>query len=163
MLRTKNIKINIQQTRNVLADVFFVYNESKIIEPEIDLLLAYTNMEVASKEESKKSKWMIGGDVTPLYSYRNIAKSDAQYGAAYYNSVESPSMTYTGGLNLQYKAMDRLSIQAGVYYTEMGQSLDYMTVYSNKAYEMVAAEYKDRFVNAYEIDNSAGSIRFNTS
>jgi hypothetical protein len=131
--------------------------------PDMNLLLALNIMEAEKIEKEKKSKWMIGGDFTPLYSYRSISKSNSNYDAAYYNSVESPMMTYTGGLNLQYKALGRLSIQAGVYYSSMGQSLDYMTVYSNNAYDMVAEEYKDRFVNSYEIDNSAGAISFKTS
>lgn len=137
--------------------------EQKGFLPDMNLLLALNIMEAEKIEKEKQSKWVIGGDFTPLYSYRSISKSNSKYDAAYYNSVESPMMTYTGGLNLQYKALGRLSIQAGVYYSSMGQSLDYMTVYSNKAYDMVAEEYKDRFVNSYEIDNSAGAISFKTS
>ena len=44
----------------------------------------------------------------------------------------------------------------------MGQSIDYMAVYSNAAYNMVAEEYKDRFINSYNISNSTGEIAFNS-
>jgi hypothetical protein len=109
-------------------------------------------------EADQKSKWVMGGEFSPLYSYRNIASTSGTYNEDYYNSTEKPVMTYSGGLNLQYKAIDRLTIQAGVYYTTMGQSLDYMSVYSNAHYYIVDEQYKDRFVNTYSIENSAGEF-----
>jgi hypothetical protein len=40
----------------------------------------------------------------------------------------------------------------------MGQSLDYMSVYSNAQYYIVDEQYKDRLVNSYAIENSAGEF-----
>lgn len=157
-----NLDFEVLKPELIISKTKDSVNKNEFV-PDMNLLLALNIMEAEKIEKEKQSKWAIGGDFTPLYSYRSISNSNSKYDAAYYNSVESPMMTYTGGLNLQYKALDRLSIQAGVYYSSMGQSLDYMTVYSNKAYDMVAEEYKDRFVNSYEIDNSAGAISFKTS
>ncbi|PLX13701.1 MAG: hypothetical protein C0597_11270 [Marinilabiliales bacterium] len=112
--------------------------------------------------EKENTKWSVGGDFSPLYSYRYIAETGGTYTKDYYNNSENAIMSYTGGLNIQYKAIDRLTIQAGVYYTTMGQSIDYMAVYSNAAYNMVAEEYKDRFINSYNISNSTGEIAFNS-
>jgi hypothetical protein len=116
------------------------------------------NIVDADNEDQKSNKWVLGGEFSPLYSYRNITSTSGAYGEDYYNSTEKPVMTYSGGLNLQYKAIDRLTIQAGVYYTTMGQSLDYMAVYSNANYYIVDEQYKDRFVNSYAIENSAGEF-----
>ncbi|MDA3954311.1 MAG: hypothetical protein PF485_11750 [Bacteroidales bacterium] len=128
-----------------------------------DIYLSNGPDETIEFEKPKNKKWFVGGEFTPLYSYRNITKTQSVYNEDFYNSVESPIISYTGGLNMQYKAISRLTIQAGVYYTTMGQSLDYMTVYANSAYDMVAEEYKDRFINSYSIENSSGDLSFNSS
>ena len=127
-----------------------------------DLYSSYALNDVADYKDSKKSKWIIGGEFTPLYSYRHITETNGAYSKDVYNSTENALMSYTGGLNLQYNTSGRLTVQAGVYYTTMGQSLDYMTVYSNVAYDMVAEEYKDRFVNSYSLENSSGDVSFNS-
>ncbi len=128
--------------------------------PDVYTSLAFDN--VAEINNSKEGKWMIGGEFSPLYSYRHITKTDGAYSKDVFNSTESAVMSYTGGLNLQFEADDRLTVQAGIYYTSMGQSLDYMSVYSNAAYDMVAEEYKDRFVNPYQLENSMGDLAFNS-
>lgn len=117
-------------------------------------------LNIVNEEKAKPdaSKWIMGGEFSPLYSYRNITSTSGAYSEDYYNSTEKPVMTYSGGLNLQYKAIDRLTIQAGVYYTTMGQSLDYMSVYANANYNIVDDQYKDRFVNTYAIENSTGDF-----
>jgi hypothetical protein len=128
--------------------------------PEIDNYYALNDF--IEDKEPKNSKWILGGEFSPLYSYRYIAEAGGDYNQDYYNSAENPIMSYTGGLNLQYKAINRLTVQAGVYYTTMGQSFDYLSVYANTAYDMVAEEYKDRFINSYSITNSAGDVSFNS-
>jgi|GEM_PF-1062030 len=131
--------------------------------PDINALMAINNFSFEEESNENKNKWILGGEFTPLYSYRRITDSENNnYNADYYNEGESPVMSYTGGLNLQFKPKDRLTIQAGVYYSSIGQSLDYMSVYSNQAYELVSDEFKDRFINSYELNNSAGDISFNT-
>lgn len=116
-------------------------------------------LNIVDKDKAdQKGKWIMGGEFSPLYSYRNITSTSGNYSEDYYNSTEKPVMTYSGGLNIQYKAVNRLTIQAGVYYTTMGQSLDYMSVYSNAYYSIVDEQYKDRFVNSYAIENSAGEF-----
>ena len=127
-----------------------------------DIYTSYALNDLIEDKEPKNNKWILGGEFSPLYSYRYIAEAGGDYNQDYYNSAENPIMSYTGGLNLQYKAINRLTVQAGVYYTTMGQSFDYMSVYANTAYDLVAEEYKDRFVNSYSITNSAGDVSFNS-
>ena len=128
---------------------------------DINTLIALNCFEIEKNRENKKNKWLIGGEFSPLYSYRNITGSNKTQ--EYYNDVETPTMSYTGGLNVQYKAATRLSVQVGVYYTTMGQSIDCISFYTNEAYGMVAEEYRDRFINSYRLNNSMGEINFNTA
>lgn len=128
-----------------------------------DIYTAYTLNDLIETKETKNNKWTLGGEFSPLYSYRHIAETGGDtYSKDFYNSAENPIMSYTGGLNLQYKTPGRFSIQAGVYYTTMGQSVDYMSVYSNSAYNLVDEEYKDRFISSYSITNSSGDVSFNS-
>ncbi len=127
-----------------------------------DIYNSYALNDLIEIKEPENSKWVLGGEFSPLYSYRYIADAGGDYNQDYYNSVENPIMSYTGGLNLQYKVINRFTVQAGVYYTTMGQSLDYMSVYANAAYDLVAEEYKDRFINSYSITNSSGDVSFNS-
>ncbi len=127
-----------------------------------DIYNSYALNDLIEDKEPKNNKWILGGEFSPLYSYRYIAETGGDYNQDYYNSAENPIMSYTGGLNVQYKAIGRLTVQTGVYYTTMGQSFDYMSVYANTAYDLVAEEYKDRFINSYSITNSSGDVSFNS-
>ncbi len=128
-----------------------------------DIYIAYTLNDLIETKETKNNKWILGGEFSPLYSYRHIAETGGDtYSKDFYNSAENPIMSYTGGLNLQYKTPGRFSIQAGVYYTTMGQSMDYMSVYANSAYNLVDEEFKDRFISSYSITNSSGDVSFNS-
>lgn len=130
-----------------------------------DLSAMYAYIEIEeNNNKPKQSKWLIGGEFSPLYSYRHVTSTgNSGYETGYYNQVENPIMSYSGGVNVQYKAFNRLTVQAGVYYSSMGQSLDYMSVYANQAYDLAPAEIQDRYLNAYEVSNSAGAVSFNTS
>ncbi|MBU8891217.1 MAG: PorT family protein [Bacteroidales bacterium] len=112
--------------------------------------------------EQKSDKWAFGGEFSPLYSYRHITETVKESDKEYFNNVENPVMTYSGGLNMQYKAYGRLTVQLGVYYSTMGQSLDYMSVYANSVFSAVADEYKDRYLNSWSLENSTGGISFNS-
>ncbi len=140
-----------QKIKAILNSIPGIYDDS------------FTLGNLAEEDDNQKGKWVMGGEFSPLYSYRNITSTTGAYSEDYYNSTENPVMSYSGGLNLQYKAVDRLTIQAGVYYTTMGQSLDYMSVYANGAYDLVDEQYKDRFINTYAIENSSGDLAFNSA
>ncbi|NOQ24979.1 MAG: outer membrane beta-barrel protein [Bacteroidales bacterium] len=155
LISTKNIELAIVDSRK--------QNINSYLNTLPEIYSFYAHNETIEIEKTKKNKWFVGGEFTPLYSYRNITETQGVYNKDFYNSSESPIMSYTGGLNIQYKAISRLTIQAGVYYSTMGQSLDYLSVYANSAYDMVADEYKDRLINSYSIENSSGDLSFNSS
>lgn len=146
-IRAEIIDTRKQKIKAILNSLPSIYEDSYAL-----------NIVNGEKSKPEESKWVMGGEFSPLYSYRNITNTSGAYSEDYYNNTEKPVMTYSGGLNLQFKAIDRLTIQAGVYYTTMGQSLDYMSVYANANYDIVDEQYKDRFVNTYAIENSTGDF-----
>lgn len=158
-LNTKMVYLKFQTASLQLMPVNT--NERITIQPndlDVGMLLA-ANDQNKIQDTKSKGEWSVGADFSPVYSYRLIGKG---YNSDYYNNVESPITSYSGGINLQYKAKDRLAFRVGVYYTSIGQSLGYMTVYSNQSYNLAPDEYKDKFYNYYELDNSLGAIAFNT-
>ncbi len=162
-VRLEGINVNIK-TKEINPQIIYV--EPKTPTPDLYLIPdIYTSLALNDVEEDEgkknKNKWIVGGEFSPLYSYRHLAGGSSNE-KNYYNEVESPIMSYTGGLNVQYKAMDRLVVQAGVYYSTMGQSIDHMSVYSNSVYDQVAEEYRGRYINPYLLQNSSGDIFFNT-
>lgn len=138
-----------KKKRNIFANIF----------PEF-----YSQSQVEFSMPSKISRkiWVIGGEFSPSFSYRHIAQSDNSSDNSFFNSVESPVFSYSGGLNVQYKSRKRLTVQAGVYYSSMGQDMDYISVYANSVYELIDPKYRDRYINAYAISNSAGEVVFNS-
>ncbi|MCK5028940.1 MAG: outer membrane beta-barrel protein [Bacteroidales bacterium] len=128
--------------------------------PDFNSVLALDNF--SDKPIQKEERWAFGGEFSPLYSYRHITETIRESDKELYNSVENPVMSYSGGLNFQYKAFGRLTVQVGVYYSTMGQALDYMAVYENSAFSLVPEEFQDRYINAINLENSIGGITFNT-
>lgn len=160
-LENMRIALNFNSNKPQLVDVREKKVESIIYSLQ-DLHNFYALNEAVETYKEEKQKWAIGGEFSPLYSYRHIVETGGSYDKDYYNDSENAIMSYTGGINVQYKAIDRLTIQAGVYYTTMGQSFDYVAVYANAAFDMVSVEYQDRFINSYNISNSIGNVSFNS-
>jgi len=83
------------------------------------------------------SKWAVGGQASPLYSYRNLdAGTAASSSTGFYNDLENGVVSYAGGVNLNYFPAKRLSIQSGVYYSRMGISISnaYLASISDRSY-----------------------------
>jgi hypothetical protein len=82
---------------------------------------------------SDYDKWAVGGQVAPIYSYRNLgpSQSDALYANSYLNDIESGVVSYAGGVNLNYSPARRLSIQSGLNYYRMGMSVQNTYLASN--------------------------------
>jgi hypothetical protein len=118
------------------------------------------------KSETKvrnRGKWSIGMEIAPTYAYRYLSGSDAnQESVAYFNKVEDPINTFSGGLNIQYNALKRLTVQTGVYYAQMGQSIGNLIIYDNKSYDLAAPSSKENYVNSFTLANSIGNINVNS-
>jgi hypothetical protein len=71
--------------------------------------------------KASHDKWGVGTQVSPIYSYRNLEISGENApGASYYNEVEEGIVSYAGGVNVHYAPLKRLSVQSGLYYSNMG-------------------------------------------
>ncbi len=88
-------------------------------------LIALQNMEDLKgrdEERKQKDKWMLGGQVAPLYTYRMLSSdrlnnSDINV----LNENEKGVFAYAGGICFAYLASNRLSVQTGVQYSKYGQ------------------------------------------
>lgn len=141
-----------------------VYSISSINQNDyfgIEVVDFYANLDESANSKANDRKWLIGGEFSPLYSYRLITQG-AIIESSNYDQLESPVTSYAGGVNVQYKTSKRLTIQTGVYYSTMGQALDYLSVYANQAYSLVSDKFKDKYIQNYELQNSAGTISFST-
>jgi len=84
--------------------------------PEPEFILAKNE----NIPEVKKIKhWSIAGQVAPSVSYR---KSEQSSGTD--QNDEKALIAYVGGLKVDYKTSRRFSIQAGVFYSVVGQTLN---------------------------------------
>ncbi len=75
-------------------------------------------------KKSSHDKWGVGTQVSPIYSYRNLEVSGGSApSASYYNDVEEGIVSYAGGVNVHYAPLKRLSVQSGLYYSNMGMKV----------------------------------------
>jgi hypothetical protein len=127
-------------------------------------------------------RWAVAGQFTPTYSYRNLTNMPANMSRADFDNAERPLVAYSGGVNVSYRAVKRFSVQMGVYYTQMGQTVDavvssynmYAAISSNNTYSKnflrtssgaaaVSSNLKtvnntnyDTYFNDTQMSNSAG-------
>lgn len=102
---------------------------------------------LALNEKTKQvNPWKVAAMVSP-----NIAVNQTSYNESYASNMSNPgskeNLSIGGGLAVSYKAGKRLSVQSGVYYSQLGQSS------SNQF-----ANYQSEFIG---LDNTAKY--FNTS
>jgi len=117
---------------------------------------------LTNKKTREPVKWVIGGEFAPTYSYRYLSAAESNLEKSYYNSVEAPISSYSGGVNVKIALHKRLSVQTGVYYSSMGQTINHLNVYSNKAIDKVDPKYQKDFENTFTLSNSIGNIKFNS-
>jgi hypothetical protein len=76
-------------------------------------------------EKTKTNYWSVEGQVAPQYSYRNISDIKGyEPSKDVYNESEDALIAYGGGFKVNYQSGKRLSFQAGVYYSVMGQTMN---------------------------------------
>lgn len=85
------------------------------------------------KANQQRNKWTIGTQAAPLYAYRNLEPGSretvyAQADAGSLNRCESAILSYSGGINVQYHTVRRLTLQSGLYFSRMGMRLDFEDV-----------------------------------
>jgi hypothetical protein len=127
------------------------------MQEQTDALLA-DNKDEGTGEEKKDSRWMLGSEVAPLYSYRKIESGYLDKSAVQtMNNSEQGLMAYAGGLRVGYSAGRRLSVQSGLYYSRVGQEKN-----NGDAVSMDQIAYVDKANVTYlSIPNSTGTIHAN--
>jgi len=78
---------------------------------------------IAPKSQPRK-RWEITGQFAPVHSYRAISSVPSGIRKSDFDDAESPLLAYSGGVNLSYRAFKRWSVQTGVFYSQMGQSIN---------------------------------------
>jgi len=115
-----------------------------------------------SISQEQEAEWMIGGQIAPLYSYRNISREGAvPANTAWYNEIETPLYTYAGGVNVNYSSGNRFRIRTGIYYLKLGQGIDDV-----RAYTAMGADVYGDYKNSYTeiaVSNSVGKITSKSS
>jgi len=81
----------------------------------------FTNF--APKSQPRK-RWEITGQFAPVHSYRAISAVPNGIRKSDFDDAESPLLAYSGGINVSYRAFNRWSVQTGVFYSQMGQSIN---------------------------------------
>ena len=117
----------------------------------------------------KSSKWSIGGTVGPQYAYRdvrsngsnlfllavsvpdNFSARSSKSDKSYYDQIETPLISFSGGMHVNYQAGKRFYIESGLYYSRMGQLTEEMFVYEESTLGNAGSEYEI-------INSSAGDI-----
>jgi hypothetical protein len=133
---------------------------------ETDLIVAenLARMNAGGDEKNKSNDWIVGGQLAPLYSYRNL-NSDNPGGQDLnkLNDLEKGVMAYAGGIALAFKPAKRWSVESGVYYSKYGQEkTDINAVMVNRNstsdnYETGMADGTESFIQV-TITNSTGTI-----
>ncbi|HLO58083.1 MAG TPA: outer membrane beta-barrel protein [Bacteroidales bacterium] len=107
----------------------------------------YTDEKVAARRE-----WMLGSEIAPLYSDRNISSDKLQSSNIdVLNKNESGLIAYAGGFRVSYSKGKRLSVQSGIYYSRYGQQ-------KNSVETVSLDNNDDNSRNFIEVNNSTGTI-----
>lgn len=109
--------------------------------------------------DASRLKWMVGAQFAPTYSYREISTNYEYSGVGgrdytdELNTAEEALLSYSGGVNIDFKTGNRWGLQTGLYYARIGQvnndALDFELV--NNEYRLVAINTSTGFIDiAYE-------------
>ena len=95
--------------------------------------IAYANVaDVSSKSKSRSQKrWEVSGQFAPMHSYRTITNVPDGLRRSDFDKAEKPLQAYSGGITVAYKLFSRFSVQTGLIYSQMGQSISNVTPVNN--------------------------------
>ncbi len=93
--------------------------------------IAFVDVTDISAKPQKRNRWEVTGQFAPVYSYRTIASVPSGMRKSDFDQAESGLLAYSGGITVAYKVLSRFSVQTGVFYSQMGQSINSVTPVSN--------------------------------
>jgi hypothetical protein len=120
-----------------------------------------TETDSIKEPNSNSSRWNLGGQVSPLYAFRQTSTPGLNKAMAnsFGNSSgpnESGIVSYSGGMNVEFKASRRLSVSSGLYYSKMGQNIK-GTGTSANFYSVANYSTSDKSAG-YAFQNSTGIL-----
>jgi hypothetical protein len=139
--------------RNKTEIVFtpYIYYHPAIADAELKSPIADNDI------RPKINRWSIEGQVAPIYSYRNITSTaSGSPGKSEFNSNETGLVSYSNVLKVNYKTSSRLSIQTGLGYSVIGQTITniYIQQPTDNLREQSTSDYKSNSL----INSSLGQI-----
>jgi hypothetical protein len=106
-----------------------------------------------------RNHWNITGQFAPMYAYRAISSVPGGMRKSDFDAAESPLLAYSGGINLSRKILNRLDVQIGIFYSQMGQTINNV-IPVNNMYSSVSSNnsYNKNFVSKSFVRTSSGSV-----
>jgi hypothetical protein len=113
-----------------------------------------------TNESKDYTSWSVGMAVAPLYSYREVGavSSENLKNADVYSNYEQdyanekPLLSYSAGVNVNYKVAKRWRIQSGLYFSEMGQISENVTLSGQSRNSVIENP-------SYAVNTSTGNIQ----
>jgi hypothetical protein len=110
-------------------------------------------LNIPEEENMRENIWAIGTEISPLYSYRSLeTQNEAMSLANDLNQSETGTLAYSGGVNVSFSPLKRLSLQSGLYYSRYGMNINNAYVFEDAS---AGATSNTKF---YSINNSSGVI-----
>jgi hypothetical protein len=110
-------------------------------------------LNIPEEEPAREGRWAVGTEISPLYSYRSLdAQNEAMSLTNDLNKSESGTLAYSGGVNVNYSPLRRLSLQSGIYYSRYGVNVDNAYVFEDATGAAISN------TKYYSINSSSGVI-----
>lgn len=87
-------------------------------------------IDLADVKYGKNPRWGLGGNFSPLYSFRYTNPKSNQ-DLSYFYDKETGNYGFTGGMSAIYRAKGRFSIQTGIQFSRTGVSVNDLMFYQN--------------------------------
>lgn len=117
--------------------------------------LEYPVDDFISELPGEIQRWSVGGQISPVYSFRIIGKSNPRSNEELYNNLEEGITTYAGGININYRSRQRLTVHTGIYYARMGQQISDIQLYMGVDGTPLSLPIKGNI----SVQNSIGAIK----
>ncbi len=120
-----------------IIDLSATDNENAIPELQNEIITVNESLtaDIPVKQAHNKGKWILGGELAPVYTYRHIYSGYLDEKIIdMYNAAESGMVAYAGGLSIGYAVSGRIEVMSGLQYSKYGQvndnalSMNYMEI-----------------------------------
>ena len=120
---------------------------------------AYFDVTKSTTKSQPRQRWEMTGQFAPMYSYRAISGVPSGLRRSDFDDAESPLLVFSGGISLSYSVLKRLSVQTGVFYSQMGQTINNVIPIANMYLSVSSINlYTKNFVTKNFVRTSTGSV-----